>query len=79
MKPPRADIHPTAWIAPTAAVMGDVTLGAESSVWYGAVVRGDILWVPRHDLRFRCGQLLAQFVIRGLLIEDRSAQVTRSG
>ena len=36
------DIHPSAWIAPTAAVMGDVTLGAESSVWYGAVIRGDM-------------------------------------
>lgn len=35
-------IHPSAFIAPTAAVMGDVTLGAESSVWYGAVVRGDM-------------------------------------
>jgi carbonic anhydrase/acetyltransferase-like protein (isoleucine patch superfamily) len=36
------DIHPSAWIAPTAAVMGDVTLGPEASVWYGAVVRGDM-------------------------------------
>ena len=36
------DIHPSAWIAPTAAVMGDVTLGPEASVWYGAVVRGDL-------------------------------------
>ncbi len=36
------DIHPSAWIAPTAAVMGDVTLGAESSVWYGTVVRADM-------------------------------------
>jgi carbonic anhydrase/acetyltransferase-like protein (isoleucine patch superfamily) len=35
-------IHPTAFIASTAAVMGDVTIGAESSVWYGAVVRGDM-------------------------------------
>jgi carbonic anhydrase/acetyltransferase-like protein (isoleucine patch superfamily) len=35
-------IHPTAYIAPTAAVMGDVTLEEESSVWYGAVVRGDM-------------------------------------
>jgi carbonic anhydrase/acetyltransferase-like protein (isoleucine patch superfamily) len=42
VKPPKVDIHPTAWIAPTASVMGDVTLGAESSVWYGAVVRGDM-------------------------------------
>ena len=35
-------IHPTAFIAPGAAVMGDVTLGADASVWYGAVVRGDM-------------------------------------
>lgn len=35
-------IDPTAFIAPTATVMGDVELGAESSVWYGAVIRGDM-------------------------------------
>jgi carbonic anhydrase/acetyltransferase-like protein (isoleucine patch superfamily) len=35
-------IHPTAFIAPTASVMGDVTLGEDSSVWYGAVLRGDM-------------------------------------
>jgi len=35
-------IHPTAWIAPSALVMGNVTLGAESSVWYTAVLRGDM-------------------------------------
>ena len=29
------------FIASTAAVIGDVTLGAHSSVWYGAVLRGD--------------------------------------
>ena len=35
-------IHPTAWIVPGATVVGDVTLAEESSVWYGAVLRGDI-------------------------------------
>lgn len=35
-------IDPTAFVAPTAAVMGDVTIGPDSSVWYGAVVRGDM-------------------------------------
>ena len=30
------------YLAKTAAVIGDVTIGAHSSVWYGAVVRGDI-------------------------------------
>src|SRR5215212_2565686 len=35
-------IHPTAFIASTAAVMGDVTVGANASVWYSAVLRGDM-------------------------------------
>ncbi len=35
-------IHPTAFIAPGAAVIGDVTLGEEASVWYHAAARGDI-------------------------------------
>lgn len=30
------------FVAPTAVVVGDVVLGEESSVWYGAVVRGDV-------------------------------------
>lgn len=32
----------SAWVAPNATVMGDVTIGAHASVWYGAVVRGDM-------------------------------------
>jgi len=35
-------IHPTAYVVPGATVIGDVTLMEESSVWYGAVLRGDI-------------------------------------
>jgi carbonic anhydrase/acetyltransferase-like protein (isoleucine patch superfamily) len=35
-------IHPTAFVAPTAVVLGDVTLDAHSSVWYQAVLRGDL-------------------------------------
>ena len=34
-------VDPTAWIAPSATVLGDVTIGAESTVWYQAVIRGD--------------------------------------
>jgi gamma-carbonic anhydrase len=30
------------YLATTAVVLGDVTIGAHSSVWYGAVLRGDI-------------------------------------
>lgn len=29
------------FVAPTATVIGDVTLGAEVSIWFGAVLRGD--------------------------------------
>lgn len=36
------NIHPTAYVAPNATVVGDVTLGEESSVWYQTVLRGDI-------------------------------------
>ncbi|MFC6591050.1 gamma carbonic anhydrase family protein [Deinococcus lacus] len=35
-------IHPSAFIAPTAAVIGQVTVGEQASVWFGAVLRGDI-------------------------------------
>ncbi|MGF1656284.1 MAG: gamma carbonic anhydrase family protein [Verrucomicrobiales bacterium] len=37
-----AQIHPSAFIAPNATVIGDVTLHEKTSVWYGAVLRGDI-------------------------------------
>lgn len=35
-------IHPSAFIAPNATVLGDVTIGESASVWYNAVLRGDI-------------------------------------
>ncbi len=35
-------IPSSAFIAPTATLVGDVVLGEESSVWYGAVIRGDV-------------------------------------
>ena len=34
-------IDPSAWIAPNAVIIGNVEIGAEASVWFGAVVRGD--------------------------------------
>lgn len=34
-------IDPTAWIAPGAVVVGRVTVGRESSVWYGCVLRAE--------------------------------------
>jgi carbonic anhydrase/acetyltransferase-like protein (isoleucine patch superfamily) len=34
-------VHPDAWIAPTATLVGDVVVEAHASVWYGAVLRAD--------------------------------------
>jgi carbonic anhydrase/acetyltransferase-like protein (isoleucine patch superfamily) len=35
-------IGPNVFIAPTAVVIGDVTIAANASIWYGVVVRGDM-------------------------------------
>ena len=35
-------IHPTAWVHPTACIIGQVTIGAHSSVWPYCVIRGDV-------------------------------------
>jgi carbonic anhydrase/acetyltransferase-like protein (isoleucine patch superfamily) len=34
-------VHPSAFVAPTATLVGDVTVEENASVWYGAVVRAD--------------------------------------
>lgn len=34
-------VDPSAWVAPTARVIGRASLGPSASVWYGAVVRAD--------------------------------------
>lgn len=38
-KSPR--VHPTAFIAPTAVLIGDVVVEEGASIWYGAVLRAD--------------------------------------
>jgi carbonic anhydrase/acetyltransferase-like protein (isoleucine patch superfamily) len=38
-------IAPTAWVAENATVLGRVRMGENSSVWYGAVLRGDNDWI----------------------------------
>lgn len=39
-------IAPDVFVAPTAVVIGDVVIGAETSVWFGCVIRGDV-----HEIR----------------------------
>ncbi len=38
-------VHPTAFVEESAQVIGDVVIGEESSVWFNAVVRGDVFHV----------------------------------
>lgn len=35
-------IHKSAFIAPSASVIGDVEIGEDSSIWYNCVLRGDV-------------------------------------
>lgn len=39
------DIHETAFVAPSSDLIGDVKIGAESSVWFQCVIRGDVNWI----------------------------------
>ena len=38
----RPKVHPSAFVAPTASLIGDVEVGEESSIWFGTVLRGDM-------------------------------------
>jgi len=35
-------IHPSAFVEESAQIIGDVQIGEESSVWFNAVLRGDV-------------------------------------
>ncbi|WP_029136321.1 gamma carbonic anhydrase family protein [Nakamurella lactea] len=37
----RPQIHESAWIAPTATIVGGVSVAADASIWYGVVLRAD--------------------------------------
>jgi carbonic anhydrase/acetyltransferase-like protein (isoleucine patch superfamily) len=37
----RPRVHPDAFVAPTAVLIGDVDVGARASIWFGVVLRGD--------------------------------------
>jgi gamma-carbonic anhydrase len=42
-------IHPTAFIADSAQVIGDVHVGEQASVWFGTVARGDMFYIRIGD------------------------------
>lgn len=43
------DIDPTAFIAETAVIVGEVQVGRESSIWYNVVARGDVNFIRIGD------------------------------
>jgi carbonic anhydrase/acetyltransferase-like protein (isoleucine patch superfamily) len=45
----RPQIHPTAFIEESAQIIGDVHIGEQSSVWFNAVVRGDVHYIRIGD------------------------------
>ncbi len=50
-------IHAEAWLAPGSFVIGDVEIGAGSSVWFGTVVRGDVHFIrigARTNIQDQC-------------------------
>lgn len=38
-------LAPSVWVAPSADIIGNVTIGEHSSVWFQTVVRGDVHWI----------------------------------
>lgn len=37
------------WVAPSADVIGDVTIGEDCSIWFGSVIRGDVHYITIGD------------------------------
>ena len=63
-------IHPTAYVHPDAVVIGQVEIGAESTIWPGAVLRGD-------DGRILIGE--ATSIQDGTIIHTTAFQPTTVG
>jgi carbonic anhydrase/acetyltransferase-like protein (isoleucine patch superfamily) len=47
-------VHPRAWVAPTAAVIGDVEIAEDANIWFHCVLRGDTNFIrigPRSNIQ----------------------------
>src|SRR6267378_2883462 len=68
-------IPSSAFIAPTATLVGEVVLGEESSVWYGAVIRGDVGAIRigrRTNIEDRCLVGMGSVLLDGCVIGEES-------
>ena len=53
----RPTIHPDAWVADDAVIIGDVEIGKDASVWFKSVVRGDVSYIrigERSNIQDHC-------------------------
>ncbi|MDB4948163.1 MAG: Carbonic anhydrase/acetyltransferase isoleucine patch superfamily-like protein [Gemmatimonadetes bacterium] len=66
-------IHPTAFVAPTATIIGNVTVGEEASIWFGAVIRGD---EPDHVIQVGARTSIQDNVV--LHVSDRGPTIIGS-
>jgi len=72
------DIAQANWIASNATVVGDVTLGPKSSVFYGAVLRGDIARIvvgEGSNIQDNCVVHLADDLLAVDLVQDTAEVV----
>ena len=55
------ELHDEAWVAPNAAVLGQVTLSAKASVWYGVTLRAEVepIEIVLTGARIGAGSLIA--------------------
>ena len=45
----RPEISDSVWLAPNCTVVGEVSVGKESTIWFGAIVRGDVASITVGD------------------------------
>jgi len=63
-------MHPSVFVAPSADIIGDVTIGEDSSVWFNCVLRGD---VHRIVIGKRCSiQDLSMLHVTHFTLPDKS-------
>ena len=68
-------IHLSAWLAPGSVVVGDVEIGEDCSIWYGAVIRGDVHHI-RIGPRTNVQDLSVLHVTAGRYATEVGAEVT---
>lgn len=67
----KPNVHPSAFVAPGVKIIGAVTVGEKSSIWYNTVIRADINQVQiGKRVNIQDGCLLHLEDDRGIKIED---------